>query len=169
MKEQKHKESPFNLRYLKNNVVKDFGGVPIRFKDDCLIVGEGEEMRVFNAKQSFLKDGLPYIKMSVEMAVDVIGAGKIGKSGMMVLATVLRVMLRHKEHFFLTYEMFESVVEAKVSRMMFYKGINELIEAEVIARGAATNFYWLNTNYVFKGDRVKMLKDKRWGDGMFNS
>jgi hypothetical protein len=79
-------------------------------------------------------------------------------------------MLRHKEHFFLTYEMFESVTDgAKVSRVMFHKGIGELIDAGVIARGMASNFYWLNTNYFFKGDRVKMIKDKRWGDGMFNS
>jgi hypothetical protein len=164
-KKQKSEVSPFEYKWIKVNKGGGNGEV-----QEFVSTQTGEVVSLMQKEVVSISDGLPYVKLSRAFAVEVIAAGKLGKSGMMVFAAIVRVMLRHKEHFFLTYEMFESVTDgAKVSRVMFHKGIGELIDAGVIARGMASNFYWLNTNYFFKGDRVKMIKDKRWGDGMFNS
>ena len=116
------------------------------------------------------KDRLPFCRVSSDIVSDVFANENVGVCGLRVLGAIMRVLLRNKEHFFLNYTMYESVMGKGVSNKNgYYNGINELLEADVIACSEHSNMYWVNTNYLFKGDRTKMLRDKKWCNGMFNT
>jgi hypothetical protein len=147
MKEKKkHKSNPFPFRLLerKQAISKD------------------------NEVVERMADKLPYCKMYVDI-IPVALDKKMGISGLRVLFAILRMMLRHKEHVFISAEIFSDVSGGRFGNHTYYKGINELIELDVIAPSATANMYWVNTNYLFKGDRAKMFRDKRWDNGMFNT
>lgn len=141
---KRHKNNPFPLRLIDIN---EFEGGVIRHKDR-----------------------LPFCRVSSDIVGDVFANENIGVCGFRVLGAIMRVLLRNKEHFFLNYTMYESVMGKGVSNKNgYYNGINELLDADVIACSSHTNMYWINTNYLFKGDRTKMLRDKKWAGGMFNT
>lgn len=49
-----------------------------------------------------------------------------------------------------------------MSRATFARGINELIQKEFIAINAeGPNWYWINPNILFNGDRVRFIQDYR--------
>jgi len=53
------------------------------------------------------------------------------------------------------------ILEIKhMSRVTFNRGINELIKSDFIAPAAkGNNWWWLNPNLVFNGDRIKFVKE----------
>ncbi len=49
-----------------------------------------------------------------------------------------------------------------VSQPTYNRGINELIEREFIAINAkGSNWYWINPNILFNGDRIRFIQDYR--------
>lgn len=115
-----------------------------------------------------MTDKLPYCKLYVDI-IPVALDKRMGVSGLRVLFAIARMMLRHKEHVFISPEIFSDVSGDRLGRHTYYKGINELIDLDIIAPSTTANMYWINTNYLFKGDRTKMFRDKKWDKGMFNT
>jgi hypothetical protein len=140
--------------------------------------GMGETIDVTNGisdevvkvpKARRMMDRMAYSKVSMKFCSDVCSSDVLGISGLRMLFVLLRVLNRNKEQVFLNYAIFESMAQGTWKAHTYYKGLNELIKANVLAKVEnAHDMYWVNTDYVFKGDRVKMLNDKRFGRGMGN-
>jgi hypothetical protein len=45
-----------------------------------------------------------------------------------------------------------------IPKATFNRGINELIEREILFNSEETNFYFININFIFNGDRLAFLK-----------
>lgn len=54
-----------------------------------------------------------------------------------------------------TTECIEFCGYQKSSKASFYSGINELIEKEIIALSTTKSKYWINSNFIFNGNRLK--------------
>lgn len=46
----------------------------------------------------------------------------------------------------------------EIPKATYNRGINELIEREILFNSAETNWYFINVNYMFNGDRLAFLK-----------
>jgi hypothetical protein len=46
----------------------------------------------------------------------------------------------------------------KISRTTFYDGLNELVEKKFLAPTETQNWFWLNPDYVWNGDRLSFVK-----------
>lgn len=46
----------------------------------------------------------------------------------------------------------------KISKSTFYDGLNELVEKKFLAPTDVPNFYWVNPDYVWNGDRLSFVK-----------
>lgn len=57
----------------------------------------------------------------------------------------------------LKYELLEDDVQAQISESTFYRGIRELKKVHFIAPSMVEGIYWINTDYVFKGDRLTLV------------
>lgn len=57
----------------------------------------------------------------------------------------------------LVYEMLEDSVQKQLSRATFFRGINELKKVNFLAPTIQTGKYWINADYVFRGDRLTLV------------
>lgn len=46
----------------------------------------------------------------------------------------------------------------KIAKSTFYDGLNELVEKKFLAPTDVPNFYWVNPDYVWNGDRLSFVK-----------
>lgn len=54
---------------------------------------------------------------------------------------------------------YQDFVEAEYgSRPTFYKGVSELLEANILARGPRTTIYYINPTVLFNGNRITMIR-----------
>lgn len=51
-------------------------------------------------------------------------------------------------------EEFNEAHKKKMSKAVLYRGLNELINAQIIARSLRDGEYYINPNFVFNGDRI---------------
>lgn len=62
-----------------------------------------------------------------------------------------------KDKIILKYELLEDVQRENISETTFYRGIRELRKAKLIAPTLLDGMYWLNTDYVFRGNRLTIV------------
>ena len=127
----------------------------------------GEIVEIPKSKR--VSDRMAYAKVSMKFCSDLCESDALGISGLRVLFVVLRVLQRSKDQVFLNYATFESMAKGGWKMHTYYKGLNELLDANIIAKVKnAHDMYWVNTDYIFKGDRVKMINNKRFANGIGN-
>lgn len=56
---------------------------------------------------------------------------------------------------------YEPELQVRISQATFTRGMKELMEKGFIAPTPAMNWYWLNPDYVFNGDRLAFVKEYR--------
>ena len=59
---------------------------------------------------------------------------------------------------FRDYQSEQEAIGIKISKKTFERGIKELIEKRFIARTDTPNFYWLNPNKFFAGNRITFIE-----------
>ena len=52
-----------------------------------------------------------------------------------------------------------SAKECNITKAVFYKGLAELLKTELIFKHLSPCTYWINLNFMFKGNRIKFIKD----------
>lgn len=64
-----------------------------------------------------------------------------------------------KDKIELVYEILEENIRAQIKRTTFYRGLNELITAKFLAPSYIDGVYWINCDYVFRGDRLTLVNE----------
>ena len=59
---------------------------------------------------------------------------------------------------FRDYQAKKDLIGVKISKRTFERGVKELIEKQFLARTDTPNFYWLNPNKFFAGNRVTFIE-----------
>jgi len=59
----------------------------------------------------------------------------------------------------LVYNMLDDVVKNEVGRTTFFKGIKELRDAHFLAPSMQDGKYWINCDYVFRGNRLTLVNE----------
>lgn len=62
-----------------------------------------------------------------------------------------------KDKIYLNLQTIDQAI-TKISKTIFYDGLNELIEKKFLAPTEMTHWYWINPDYVFNGDRLSFAK-----------
>lgn len=57
----------------------------------------------------------------------------------------------------LNYDMLEDDIQETISRATFFRGIAELKKVHFLAPTPADSTFWINIDYVFKGDRLTLV------------
>ena len=57
----------------------------------------------------------------------------------------------------LNYEFLANEIKGAISKATFYRGIRELKKAKLIAPTLVDGLYWVNIDYIFKGDRLTLV------------
>lgn len=84
-------------------------------------------------------------------------------AGMKVFILVYDEMLDdknyQKDQIVLSYEMLEDNVKECLSKATFYRGISQLIEAKILAESPIRGLYWINVDYIYRGNRLALCKE----------
>lgn len=62
-----------------------------------------------------------------------------------------------KDYVILLYDLLDTSVRKQVSRSTFYSGIRELKKANFLAPAIVKGMYWINCDYVFRGNRLTLV------------
>ncbi len=62
-----------------------------------------------------------------------------------------------KDKIYLNFSTIDQEI-TKISRTTFYDGLNELVEKKFLAPTETQNWFWLNPDYVWNGDRLSFVK-----------
>lgn len=57
----------------------------------------------------------------------------------------------------LNYDMLSNEIQSQISRSTFYNGIANLKKANFLAPTLQASRYWINTDYVFRGNRLTLI------------
>ena len=63
----------------------------------------------------------------------------------------------NQEKIELLYDLLEPEVQQSISRATFFRGIKELRDVNFLAPTFIDGVYWINIDYVFKGDRLTLV------------
>lgn len=63
----------------------------------------------------------------------------------------------NQEKIALTYELLDEEIQKNISRATFFRGLKELKEVKFLAPTLYDGIYWINIDYVFKGDRLTLV------------
>ena len=63
----------------------------------------------------------------------------------------------NQEKIELSYDLLEPEIQEHISRATFFRGIKELKEVNFLAPTLFDGIYWINVDYVFKGDRLTLV------------
>lgn len=90
----------------------------------------------------------------------------LSTSGRKMFDLLLRVMQKNcigKDQVYLNDEVREEALEEfpklRLGKSTFYRGIDNLIENQIIARSKRTNIYYINPHLVFNGDRLTFTQN----------
>ena len=161
----KYKENPF----LAKDVIK----VSTRkkrltvAKGGTLIDNEtGDVEGITEIAQVVEVDDGQFVKMftkDIELFFD-LSAAAIKTFGLILKITQTEAINRDKV--FIDYKESGQLAAFKLSTAVFYRGINELVEKQFIAKNITPNWYFINPSLFFNGDRARFIKEyRRKADG----
>lgn len=118
-------------------------------------------------------DKTHFLKLYADGAKMFLGLKSAGVKVFMLIFDMLMTDENYQaDSIILNYELLSSDVKEKISRATFYNGIKNLKQANFLASSTATNLYWINANYVFRGDRLTLVNqyvlDDRDNGGIIN-
>lgn len=84
-------------------------------------------------------------------------------AGMKVFIIVYDEMLDdrnyQKDQIVLNYEMLEDDIKESMSKATFFRGISQLIEGNILAESPIRGMYWINVDYIYRGNRLALCKE----------
>lgn len=85
----------------------------------------------------------------------------IKPSGVKVFMLIFDLLMEDKnfqaDRIDLIYELLDEETQKRISRSVFYAGIRELKKAKFLAPAIVKGSYWINTSYLFRGDRLTLV------------
>ena len=103
-------------------------------------------------------DKTHFLKLYADGAKMFLGLKSSGVKVFMVIYDILMNDNNYQaDSVVLNYELLDENVQTQISRATFYNGIRDLKKANFLASSTATNLYWINPNYVFRGDRLTLV------------
>lgn len=151
-----YEENPTTLR---NKII----GLGFGAKDlDTVFVndetGEWLETGRDKSQNEVVRDGHQHIKLFRPAQTEII---KLNSSGLAVLSYVFSILKKWKDEVFIDVEGFSSFYnsisdfEGKDGRMVYYRGILNLLKYEMIYKKVGEGNYFININMFFNGTRLK--------------
>ncbi len=61
----------------------------------------------------------------------------------------------------LAYPLLTDEEKKNIAKTTFFRGINELCKANFLAPSTLAARYWINTNYIFRGDKITLVNQYR--------
>ncbi|MEB0949535.1 MULTISPECIES: replication/maintenance protein RepL [Enterobacterales] len=84
---------------------------------------------------------------------------ELSSAGTKVFEILYRAMQEQKDTdtILMSYDIVDKTV-VKISRTTYFKGMKELVEKNFIAETMIQNYYFINPDYMFNGDRLSFVK-----------
>lgn len=76
---------------------------------------------------------------------------------MLIYDSLMKDKNYQADNVMLSYEMLDKNIQKKISRTVFYSGLRELKKVNFLAPAALKGVYWINPNYIFRGDRLTLV------------
>lgn len=83
-------------------------------------------------------------------------------AGIKVFTIIYQLMMNDKtikDRIFLRYDMLPKELQETLSLPSWYRGINELVKANILALTQSTEMFWINVDYIYRGDRLALCKE----------
>lgn len=162
-KNERHARNPFRNDVISHTIrgTRAIYASPVKENSFAMVSREtGEDFgniafgkRVVVDKTNFLKFYANGVKMFLNLK----------NPGIKVFMLIYDKLLENKNYqtdkIELIFELLEEDVQKQIKRSTFYRGINELIEANFLAPSYIDGMYWINCDYVFRGDRLALVNE----------
>lgn len=162
-KDERHVHNPFRHDVISHTIrgTRAIYASPVKENNFAMVSREtGEDFgniafgkRVVVDKTNFLKFYAAGVKMFLNLK----------NPGVKVFMLIYDMLMDNKNYqtdkIELVYEILEENIQAQIKRSTFYRGINELIEANFLAPSYIDGIYWINCDYVFRGDRLTLVNE----------
>lgn len=119
--------------------------------------GTGEITGVTEITQVVSVDSASFVKLYTN---DLAGFFDLSRAGVKALAIFIAAVQEKigTDLIFIPASLFKT---RAVSRTVFYRGVDELIEKKFIAKHVSDMWYFINPNLIFNGDRARFVRDYR--------
>ena len=162
-KDERHKRNPFRHDVIAHTIkgTRAIYASPTRENNFAMISRETGEYfgniafgkRITVDKTNFLKFYADGVKMFLGLK----------NPGVKVFMFIYDLLMENKnfqtDKIELIYELLSGEAQQQISRSTFYRGIRELIRANFLAPSYIDGLYWLNCDYVFRGDRLTLVNE----------
>ena len=162
-KDERHKRNPFRHDVIAHTIkgTRAIYASPTKENNFAMISYETGEYfgniafgkRITVDKTNFLKFYADGVKMFLGLK----------NPGIKVFMYIYDLLMENKnfqtDKIELIYELLNAEVQQQISRSTFYRGIKELISANFLAPSYIDGLYWINCDYVFRGDRLTLVNE----------
>lgn len=162
-KDERHQRNPFRHEVVAHTIkgTRAIYASPTKENNFAMISRETGEYfgniafgrRITVDKTNFLK----FYAAGVKMFLD------LGNPGIKVFMLIYDLLMENKNYqadkIELVYELMSVDAQKQISRSTFYRGIKELIRANFLAPSFIDGTYWINCDYVFRGDRLTLVNE----------
>ena len=154
----KHKENPFLEKEVLTIRVKN-RRVGVASGTALVDTKTGETVGTTTIAQKIEVDAEEFIKLYTK---DITVYFELSPSGIKTFAILLREVQGkaiNRDKVFFKYDHIEFPDGIHLSQAVFYRGIQELVKKQFIAKAADPNWYFLNPSLIFNGDRARFVKE----------
>lgn len=161
-KNERYKKNPFRSIVIKNTITgtSTIYGSPKKNNDGFAIVSH--ETGEYNGDVAFgmrvKVDRTHFMKMYANGMRMFLGLSSPGiKVFMLIFDELMTDSNYQADSVVLNYDLLEDDIKKNISQATFYRGINELRKAKFLAPSYISGVYWINTDYVFRGNRLTLV------------
>ncbi|EFI2162714.1 replication protein [Escherichia coli] len=127
-------------------------------KDRLAVVNEntGEQVGHGGFFQSMEVDKTQFVKLYVDGVSAIEGLSSSGKKVFKILYLAIRDN-KDTDTILMSFDIVDQEI-VKISRTTYFKGMKELADKKFIAETMIQNYYFINPDYMFNGDRLTFMK-----------
>lgn len=127
-------------------------------KDRLALFNEntGEQVGIGGFYQAMEVDKTQFVKLYVDGVSAIEGLSSSGKKVFKILYLAIRDN-KDTDTILMSYDIVDQDV-VKISRTTYFKGMKELADKKFIAETMIQNYYFINPDYMFNGDRLTFMK-----------
>lgn len=161
-KEVRYKKNPFRDIVIKNTIVgtSTVYGSPNADTETFALVnsGTGEYEGDVCFGKRVKTDKTNFVKMYANGMRMFLGLKSPGIKVFMLIFDELMTNANYQaDTVVLNYELLTDELKETISQATFYRGINELRKAKFLAPSYIPTIYWVNIDYVFRGNRLTIV------------
>ncbi|EFN8977098.1 replication protein, partial [Escherichia coli] len=126
--------------------------------DRLALVNENTGEHVGNGGffQAMEVDKTQFVKLYVDGVSAIEGLSSSGKKVFKILYLAIRDN-KDTDTILMSYDIVDQDI-VKISRTTYFKGMKELADKKFIAETMVQNYYFINPDYMFNGDRLTFMK-----------